>query len=286
MKIYTNFIAILLIVSATAKSQDLMKIHNLYNGHKGGNGGISVAADFSMVASNFQLIWKSLCDKESTNGLSCRNIKDFSTLLDKNSHAYTKIHSKESTHAYDGEEREATNDGFNTINVDKASWLEMQKSNDKEDKLRMIKLVIHEYFSILGLDASDYYKASNTVIGIILRKGILPSVITRPEGIPDLCSTNLTEENIIEDKELSVLKNKGYKINPTSETSRFTLKIKRACFKDSFGPVCTIYTELVDNFMAKTIFSDLYAKKSVFRSDAKLRKKILEESLSKIKLCK
>lgn len=286
MKIYTNLVAIITLISIAANSQDFVKINSFYGGHKGGNGGISVAADFAMVASNFQLIWENLCHQESSKNLRCRDLKDFISLLDKDSDAYTKIHAQNSTQAYDGQSREATNDGFNTIHVDKAEWLKMQESNTKEDKLRIIKLVIHEYFSILGLDSSDYYKSSNQVIGAILRKGILPEVITRSEGLPELCSLNLTEKNIIQDQELDIIKKKGYILNLSDETSRYALKIKRACFKDSFGPICTIYTELIDNLKAKTVFSDLYAKKSIFKSDAKLRKAILEESLSKINSCK
>lgn len=287
MKLHTKLLMLFLLVSATVQSQDLIRSNLFFGGHRGGNGGISVAADFTMVASNFSAIWENLCKVSPSKNLLCRNIKDFKSLLDKDSSSYTTILAEQSTEAYDGNSREATNDGFNTIRVDKENWLKMQKSNDAEDDIRMIKLVIHEYFSILGLDTSDYYKPSNNVIGIILRKGILPDAITRSEGLPDLCSINLSSsDSNIEDSELDVLFDKGFSINSASEVSRYSLKIKRACFNESLGVLCTIYTELYDNLKAKTDHSNIYAKKSLFKSDSKLRKQILEHSLSEINACK
>lgn len=287
MKLHTKLLSLLLIVSATAQSQDLIRSNLFYGDHRGGNGGISVAADFSMVATNFSSIWDNLCKDNPSKNLMCRNAKDFKKLLTKDSDSYTTILAEQKTEAYDGESREATNDGFNTIRVDKENWLKMQKSNDPADKVRMIKLVIHEYFSILGLDTSDYYKPSNNVIGIILRKGILPDAITRSEGLPDLCSLNLSNsDSDIEDNELDVLYDKGFSINPVTEVSRYSLKIKRACFNESLGVLCTIYTELYDNLKAKTDHSNIYAKKSIFKSDAKVRKQILDYSLSEINSCK
>jgi len=286
MKRFINVVFLMLVISATAHSQSLTRTQSFYGGHKGGNGGISVAADFTMLAHNFVTIWEDSCQENKNRSLRCRYIFDFKSLLDKESSLYTKIQIEEKTEAYDGKEREATNDGFSTITVNKTRWLEMQSSRNEQDQIRMIKLVVHEYFSIIGLDSSDYYQASNEVIGMILRKGILPEVITRAEGLPDLCSLNLTDDdNSINQYELALLEDKSFLLNGINEISRYSLKVKRACYDDSLGNICTIYIEQVDNLTAKTIYSDIYAKKATFKSAHKLREEILKQSLSKIKAC-
>ena len=288
MKRFINVVLLMLVISATAHAQSLIKTQSFYGGHRGGNGGISVAADFTMLAYNFVTIWENACQEDSNRNrsLHCRYIYDFRSLLDKESSLYTTIQIEEETQAYDGKEREATNNGFNTITVNKTRWLEMQSSRNEQDQIRMIKLVVHEYFSIIGLDSSDYYQASNEVIGMILRKGILPEVITRAEGLPDLCSLNLTDDNnSIDRNELFLLEDKSFLLNDINEISRYSLKVKRACYDDSLGNICTIYIEQVDNLTAKTVYSDIYAKKATFKSVHKLREEILKQSLSKIKAC-
>lgn len=282
MKRYIKAVILMLVISAIAHAQPV----NLLRDHRGGNGGISVAADFSMVAHNFVKVWENLCNQGQKKTLKCMYIMDFKSLLDKESSLYTKIQVEDKTEAYDGEEREAVNDGFSTITVNKKQWLQMQKSKDEQDQLRILKLVVHEYFSIMGLDSSDYYKASNDVIGVILRKGILPEALIRAEGLPNLCSLNLMDNQTnVQPYELNILRNKSYVLNDISEVSRYSLKIRRACFSEGIGDICTIYIEQFDNLTQKSVYNNIFAKRAIFKSDSKLEEEILKSALSKIKAC-
>ncbi|MCT4641349.1 MAG: hypothetical protein N4A33_03560 [Bacteriovoracaceae bacterium] len=273
----------------------LAQVINLDNSiilkHRGRNGGISAAADFVIIAQNIASIWEEVCiqskfNKQKKELNKCQHLNDFKNLLNKDSSSYVIIKEEKFTTAHDGDTREATNNGIDEIVIDKNQWLKMQEANNSQNQLRMIKLVAHEYFTILGLDGSDYYKASNELVGSLIRKGYSPTVLSRFEGLPSLCSVNLfNADKDLTIENISSLETKNYLVNAKDEVSRYGLKIKKDCNPKLGKVLCSGYIELTDLLTGKVVVDAIFANSTKYKKIQQNKNYVLKRLLNKIPKC-
>lgn len=256
--------------------------------HRGGNGGNSIAQHFSTIAHNISYAWGDLCLKDPKNETShCNSLERFKSLLDRESSAYVEVLADKKVYAWDDKEREAVNNGENQIVVGEIKWSNMR--NLWKFHNRRVALVLHEYFSILKLDSSDYYKASNDLLSTFVRKGYKIELLADETLLPSPYSIQVQGKS---QKSLySVVKKdlekKGYKVKK-DEFSRYTLNLDSHCDTVRAGKkVCSIVIELIDNYTGKVIFPrEIYHDSAgVFITNRKLLRNLLSSALSEIPLC-
>jgi len=240
-------------------------------GHTGGNGGHSVASQFTRIAKNIASLWQDIC-KDDSSDVHCNYLYDFKNSLDKYTNSYVKVRATENKNevmAYDGFPREAINNGLNNIVVYVKGWNSIPKT--ELGKIRKIKLVLHEYFTIIGIDASDYFEYSEEIFGLLVRKGYQLDVMLDQIGLPAQRSINLkiykgVKKILITEK----LKALGFSVEDSTEHTRYNLKVTASC--NSFK--CYFQYTMQDNF------KNTLKKSGVYTDNYVVRKKLTLEELT------
>lgn len=253
--------------------------------HRGGNGGNSIAGHFTTIATNISYVWEDICVMSNRYYPSCDHLGHFKDLLSKSSNRYVTVKSEKKVVARDGLEREAVNDGLSNITVSETKWLEMNNSPNQSS--RRIKLVMHEFLTIVGIDDSDFYEGSNTVLGYISRKGYDLDILAKDQLLPRRCSINIKGDyyNFLNSAIKYYLEEKNYEISNYNEKSRYTLEVNTECFDNAIN-WCDLKVQLKDNL--KKIQTPVVetTRRGIFTSTSKLIQKLLFEYQSEnIKNC-
>lgn len=219
--------------------------------HRGGNGGNSIASEFTGVANNLAKAWEALCGESLLN--ICSNLDSFKSLLERNHSSFVTVLSNPAVAAYDGEVREAVNferaDGKHYIMVGEDSWKNIETSYYEKNE-RKINLVLHEYFSILGLESSDYYEKSRELYDFLERADYDMEKIADERKLPSPCSISVDSNGSLGERKTREIKTKlkqeGYK--HTEGIARFKLTASKNCDDSVFLPTCSVYIEISDTF--------------------------------------
>lgn len=266
----------------------LISTSTAYAGHRVGNGGNSIAGHFTTVASNIALVWEDICTNKSEKNADCGFIFDYKSLLNKSSSLYVTVKSQDKVYAYDESEREAINDGVANIIVGENKWLEMARWANPHS--RRTKLVMHEYFSILGTDGSDYYKGSNKIMSLISRKNYDLEKIAGDQLLPDICSLTLTGyyDQDLTDLLKNQLSRKDYDVKNRGEESRYTMEISSECNDKIISKSCTIVAEISDNLKDSSVppIREIVTEGGSFVRSKKLLRGLVYQLMWKIKSCK
>lgn len=225
--------------------------------HRGGNGGNSIASQFSLIAKNTATAWESFCQESGGLALVCDELENFKSLLNKSSKDFVTVISAPTTEADDGDEREAVNfvrhDGAKLIVVNERKWKQIDTDYYNKD-YRKINLVLHEYFSLMGLESSDYYNESGKVFTNIDRFDFDLEKITKHQELPSTCSIRVKNNGSLQDSKIGEVKSKlsqmGYNNEDGGADSRYTLSVSQQC-SGFLIKNCSIYMELEDSFKSR-----------------------------------
>lgn len=260
-------------------------------GDRVGNGGNSIAAHFSTIANNVATVWEDICLNQNDKDAFCQYVGDFKNTLNKDSHKYVQLKAvslkEDEAHPclIDDNLREACNNGSDKIVITSDAWKEM--SDDTTADSRRIDLVLHEYFSVMELDASDYYYYSMKVSGMLKRKGYDLSKLAKNELLPKPCSINIEskgrQSNISEFEK--VIFKKNYSLKSHLEKTRYNLKFVSKCSDKNMTNSCAIHTQLKDNYTNSYVYDEMLIDSAITKSNEKLLNKMNAKIASKIKYC-
>jgi hypothetical protein len=261
-------------------------------GHRGGNGGNSIASHFSTIARNVQIVWDDICTNEKDPEAYCNYVKDFESLLNKDSGAYVLVKGEkdpQKVKAYDGEIREAINYvDPDEIIVNEQAWKDM--IDDAKVDSRRINLVMHEYLTFIGLDSSDHYDYSNAIYGMLSRKGYDLGRLASFEGIPSPCSMTISGQtnNEMHEQFKKGLIKKGYLVKNSIEQTRYSVKVNSACTNKTATNSCAVHVMIEDNYTNAISFNEMAIKNSILGSEAKIVKTLTDSIVEQIpaKVCK
>lgn len=280
MKKINNFLLTMLLCTGQVVANDS-------DTHRGGNGGNSIAGHFTTIASNIAYVWEDICLKAPKYDSSCDNLDLYKELISNQSHRKVTVKSQEQVFAYDDQEREAINDGNSLITVSESKWMAMNQVVSKSS--RRTKLVMHEFFTILGTDFSDFYNGSNKVMGLIARNLYNLDAIASDELLPSRCSVSIkgNAEKTLKDQLTNYLTQKNYDVSSKGEKTRYTLELNTECIDTVLHNSCTLVGEITDNIREpefkneKIILNDAY----MFMNIYKLQQRLLYNYQSKIETC-
>lgn len=262
--------------------------HASHASHRVGNGGNSIASHFTTIASNIAIVWEDICNNEDEKSADCGFLYDYKSLLNKSSSLYVTVRSQDKVYAYDETEREAVNDGVSNIIVGENKWLEMIRWATPYN--RRTKLVMHEYFSILGTDGSDYYHGSNKIMSIISRKNYNVEKIASDQLLPERCSLNLTGyyEKDLTDLLVEQLSKKDYDVKGRGEESRYTMEVSSECNDKIIGKSCTIVAEIADNLKESSVppVREIVTEGGSFIRSKKILRRLAYKLIWKIENCR
>lgn len=255
-------------------------------GHRGGNGGNSIASHFSTIARNVEMIWDDICVNEKDPEGYCNYRGDYAGLLQKDSASYVLVKGEKDPNqvkAYDGEIREAINftDPSNQIIVNEEAWKDME--TDPKVYSRRIGLVLHEYLTFIGLDGSDHYDFSSAIFGMLVRKGYDLNKLTRIEGLPSPCSISIegnTNSDIYERFKVGLIK-KGYIVKTSREETRYKVNLSSACADRTATNSCALHAQVDDTYTDSTSFNEMVIDTAVFSKRSKVFKKLSDKILKK-----
>lgn len=261
-------------------------------GHRGGNGGNSIASHFSTIARNVQMIWDDICINEKDPEGFCNYKDDYAGLLYKDSATYVLVKGEkdpEKVKAYDGEIREAINyKDPNEIIVNEEAWKDME--TDPNVYSRRIGLVLHEYLTFIGLDGSDHYDFSSAIFGMLVRKGYDLNKLTRIEGLPSPCSISIVgnaNSDIYERFKVGLIK-KGYLVKNSTEETRYKVSLNAQCADKSTSNACALHVEANDNYTGSVSFNEMAIDSAMFSKRYKIYNKLTDKILGKFptRICK
>lgn len=254
-------------------------------GHRGGNGGNSIASHFSTIARNVEMVWDDICENEKDPEGYCKYRGDFQGLLDRDSDGYVLVKSEkdpEKVKAYDGEIREAINyKNPNEIIVNEEAWKDME--TDPKVYSRRIGLVLHEYLTFIGLDGSDHYDFSSAIFGMLARKGYDLNKLTRIEGLPSPCSISIngnTNSNIYERFKVGLIK-KGYIVKTSKEETRYKVNLTSVCADRTATNSCALHAQVGDHYTDSISFNEMAIDSAVFSKRSKVFNKLTDKILKK-----
>tara|TARA_Y100000780_G_scaffold232594_1_gene268563 strand:- start:233641 stop:234558 length:918 start_codon:yes stop_codon:yes gene_type:complete len=260
-------------------------------GHRGGNGGNSIGSQFNLIAKNSAKAWRAMCGEEPVP--MCQHLEQFESLLDRESPNFVTVLASPTVYADDGQEREAVNffgnQGRGTIVVSQKAWSEMDSHIYKAPE-RKINLVLHEYFSIMGIESSDFYDFSRDLYTFFVHTGYDTEKIASNEAMPSACSINFKgSEDIAPGLNGSIkshLSQLGYESVDNSKSARFSMKIRLSCSTNAlFNHSCSVYTEVVDTFKGDFIHFDEHVTGQRFIRKKNLINDLHQEALSQLKPC-
>ncbi len=128
----------------------------LFAGDRVGNGGDTVATHFYEIATRVGKVTASIC--QSSRSEVCSSEIELQELINNQ----VTIFSEKIVRGVDGRERDAINNDKDSITVSRTRWKDMELSLTRNEK--RVRLVLHEYLSILGLEKSDNYSISTKFI--------------------------------------------------------------------------------------------------------------------------
>lgn len=128
-------------------------------GEKGGNGGDGFASHFSGIGRNVGKAFKLICDGQASV-TECAFLNEYLLAVES-----AEVVSADRVYGPDKKERDATNNGSNSIQVSRERWLKI--AGLKNSKEHYARVVIHEYLSLRGLETSDAYPRSNALIQLL-----------------------------------------------------------------------------------------------------------------------
>ena len=260
--------------------------------HRGGNGGDSIAAEFTTIAQNASIILDDIC-LTSTNDL-CYYRDDFKDMLNKDSDGFVKVLSAPSVLAYDDKPRDAVNfvdsNGRKNIIVGADRWEEINRDYYGKTERKFI-LVIHEYFSLLGLESSDYYPKSSELFSMIQRNGFEMNRIASNKLVPESCSINILkndslEDNLYRDIE-SFMIDKNFSLKDSDTNARYVMKTTVSCEGGGLfsSDSCSVYTEIIDTLKFREVVYDQLASHKGWMRMNKVRDIAFNKALEDIKAC-
>lgn len=222
--------------------------------HRGGNGGDTIGGQFSTIANNGLKVLKAHC-AQAYHEL-CASVGEFEKTFNKGDSGFVTVLSDDNVEADDGNPRDAVNfvhtDGKRYIVVSRERWkaIEAMAYGQEEKK---ITLVLHEYFSLLGLETSDYYVASDKFITMAQNQDYDLKKIAGSSALPEPNSLAMVEaesSELSKAKKLEVqskLIQLGYDIKSDSSEARYDYKLNVTC-GGFVLKTCSGYLELVDSY--------------------------------------
>lgn len=259
--------------------------------HRGGNGGDTIASEFTTIAKNAAQVWTELC-KEVAFDL-CDYAEQFQDMLNKDSQDFVKVLSAPSVLAYDDKPRDAVNfvdsNGVKNIVVSSERWEEI--SNDYYQKYdRRIIIVLHEYFSLLGLESSDYYPRSRDLLTIIKSYGYNINKIGTNKLLANGCTVHINaNENVSESlfRDLvTFMDEKEYEIKDVNTQARYIMKANLNCDSSGFlHHACSVYTEIVDTYKYNEVVYDSFETHKAWLRKNKVIDIAFNNALSGIEAC-
>lgn len=255
-------------------------------GHRGGNGGNSIASHFATIADNVYMVWNDICANENDSEAYCNYIEDYDSLLDIDSASYVKTIGEkdpDKVRAYDGEVREAVNyTDPDEIIVNESAWKGME--DDKNVNKRRLKLVMHEYLTFIGLDSSDYFGYSTKILGMLVRKGYDLNMLNKIEGLPSTCSISIKDSNnsTVSKHLKKNMHRKGYSFKKAKEKTRYDVSIKTKCVDKTFTKSCEVKMVIKDNYTNSIAFDETVSRSGMFANKLKMTNTLTHEMLDKI----
>lgn len=230
---------------------DLIDGTLILSSHRGGNGGDSIASQFNVVANNLAQAWNALC-LEGPYDL-CREQGSFSSRLNNKNSNFVKVLSAPFVMAYDGAEREAINDvtkkGHPYIIVSENKWDDIQ-GDETYGASRKINLILHEYFSLMGLESSDYYMVSSALSSHLKARNFDLEKIANDTLLPKTCSISVQANGSLDDYQLGKIQENlttlGYEAGAEGWT-RFNLEASSQC-EGALEQECSVKLEIVDTY--------------------------------------
>jgi hypothetical protein len=260
-------------------------------GDRVGNGGNSIAAHFATIANNIAVVWEDICLNKKDKDAFCQYVPDFKKTLNKDTQKYVQLKatfiSKDSTHPckIDEDVREACNNGTNKIVITSDLWRNM--GDDISTDSRRINLVLHEYFSVMELDSSDYYDYSMKVFGMLKRKGYDLKKLAQNEVLPKACSINIKGTG--NSSNLSTFKKQifenNYSLKEVTEKTRYNLNLISKCSDSNLTSSCAIHAQIKDNYSDSFIYDEMFIDSGITKTDSKILAKMNKKISSKIKYC-
>lgn len=261
--------------------------------HRGGNGGDSIAAEFTTIAKNASTILDDIC--LYSNSDLCAYREDFANMMDKDSASFVKVLSAPSVLAYDDKPRDAVNfvdaNGQRHIIVGADRWDEINSDYYGKHERKFI-LVIHEYFSLLGLESSDFYPKSNELYSLIEMNGYKLSKISSNKQLAEKCSIKIEQHDSLEESHLrdiqTFMTDRNYEIKDSETQARFLMKTTLTCQAGSLfkADTCSVYTEIVDNYKYREVVYDKHETHSAWMRMNKVQDIVFNNALSGIETCR
>jgi hypothetical protein len=261
------------------------------SGDRVGNGGNSIAAHFSTIATNVVTVWEDICLNQNDKEAFCQYVPDLKKALNKDSHKYVQLKavqvSETESHPcqIDEDIREACNNGSDKIIITSDLWKNM--SDNSSTDARRINLVLHEYFSAMELDSSDYYHYSMKVFGMLKRKGYDLSKLAKNEILPTSCSINIQgtgKSSNFASFEKEIFK-KNYSLKSVTEKTRYNLSLASKCSDSKITSSCAIHTQIKDNYTNSYIYDEMLIEAGLAKSESKILSNMNEKISTKIKFC-
>jgi len=259
--------------------------------HRGGNGGDTIASEFTTIANNAAIIWEELC-KETYFGL-CEYLDQYKDMLDKEKRDFVKVLSSPSVLAYDDKPRDAVNfvdaQGGSNIIVSADRWEAI--ANDYYNKYdKRITIVLHEYFSLLGIESSDYYPRSRELVTLIKNYGYDISKVGTNKSLPESCTMHIEQDESIEDSLFrdmtTFISEKNYTTLAQPTQARFIMKSNLNCDTSGiFNHACSVYTEIVDTLKGREVVYDRLETEKAWIRKSKVIDIVFNKALSGIESC-
>ena len=259
--------------------------------HRGGNGGNSIGSQFALIAKNSAKAWEALCNEDPTS--MCQYLDEFKSLLDRKSPKFVTVLSNETVYADDGQEREAVNffDNQNraTIVVSERVWSELDLFHDVVE--RKINLVLHEYFSIMGIESSDFYDYSRELFTFFIHMNYDISKIASNEALPRACSINFKSEDGMSQALKVGIKSHvsqlNYSVVDSPKSARFLMKASLSCNTNLFiSHSCSVYIEVVDTFKGDVVHYDEHTTGTKLIQKKTLTNQLYQNALRNLEPCR
>lgn len=263
----------------------------MLSAHRGGNGGNSIASQFTTIAKNSAVAWEAACDDQLLP--ICNYLPDFKEMLDKESRSFVKVLSAPEVMAYDYEEREAvnffnSNDEANII-VSESKWESINKDLFSSAG-RKINLVLHEYFSLMGIESSDYYEYSRSLYTLLLHGSYDLERIAGETAIPEACSVYVKPDDTLTQSLRrniqSSLSELDYENKEDKSDARYIMKTTLSCNSTMLiNHTCSVYVEVVDTLKQREIYYERHITDQALGGKRGLINSLYEKALGDISYC-
>jgi hypothetical protein len=253
MKIIINILIIFFSLLSNLYAQS-----TLQSGSRGYNGGMNIPMAVHAMMSNFATIWQDRCIGINSPG-HCSYLAEFRRLLSNRDSRFVTVRSESKVFAYDGRERNAVNDGVQNIIISENWWNSFSMRNHTNN-LSLLRVLLHEYATILGLESSDYYQFSNFLISDLINSGYKLEISVSENFIPPRCSVYFHPHTQSHDSNLnfnlSSIVDDKFVISDFKEGARFFYNYKFICTKND-RDACALEYKIFDHFLDKLIVENV-----------------------------